>query len=275
MRGEITRGFARFGLAGGLLLVVSGCMATSKAWKVLKDPSIPVGLPQDQPSTVALSLVAAPVMNATSEPALEQPPLGDVSPGYRVRLSSTDLGGLLGQLRMTTRTLQAELEASGAALPDHPVVEKGGDAKAEVESIDHAGNTRPLGRYGEPATTEDSPPEPGPTALEGSPLRVRVFQLKDDGVFLSLDIDALLDRPDKSLGKTYLDHDDFVIKPDSYRFVPFHGVQPHTRFIAVVASYQDPNADRWRAVHRIQSEGRVYPLLVALDADGIRIKSED
>lgn len=247
-------------------------MATSKAWRVLKDPSIPVGLPQDQPSTVALSLVASPVMNATPEPTLETFRWDGPSPGYRVRLSSPDLGGLLGQLRMTTQTLQEELEASGAALADDPVIT---DAKVEVESIDADGSPLPLGRYGEPDDAESSTSEPAHILLEGRPLQVRVLQLKDDGVFFSLDADALLGEPGKSLGKTYLDHDDFIIKPDSYKFVPFHPVERHTRFIAVVASYQDSSTVVWRATHRIQSEGRAYPLLVALGADGISIKSED
>lgn len=256
-------------------LMLAGCMATSKAWQVLKDPSLPVGLPQDQPSTIALSIVASPAMNATSESTLEPDDQEQSMAGYRIRLSSSDLRGLLGQLRMTTQTLQKELEESGELLPGPPVAASDSRADAQLESIDVVERARAVGEY--LGSGEIMSPENHASTLggEGSPLKVAVIQLKDDGVFLSLDADALWASPDRSLGKTYRDHDEFVIRPGSYKFVPFHQVKRETRFIAVAARYQDVSRVTWRAVHRIQPEGRSYPLLVELGDSGISIKSED
>lgn len=50
-----------------LLLVLTGCAstreATSKAWQVIRDPSIPVGYPEEQPTRIDLSMVAEPNVN--------------------------------------------------------------------------------------------------------------------------------------------------------------------------------------------------------------------
>lgn len=255
--------------------MLAGCVATSKAWQVLRDPSLPVGLPQDQPSTIALSIVASPVMNATSEATLEPHDEEQLKAGYRVRLSSSDLRGLLGQLRMTTQTLQKELGDSGELPPGDPVAADDGNADVQLESINAVGHIRAVGEYLAPGEVKSPEIQANPLGGEGSPLKIAVIQLKDDGVFLSLDADALWASPDRSLGKTYRDHDEFVIRPGSYKFVPFHQVQRDTRFIAVAARYQDVSRVTWRAVHRIQPHGRSYPLLVELGDSGISIKSED
>lgn len=260
---------------GCSLSLLAGCVATSKAWQVLRDPSLPVGLPQDQPSTIALSIVASPVMNATSEATLEPDDEEQLTAGYRVRLSSSDLRGLLGQLRMTTQTLQKELGESGELPPGAPVAADDSNADVQLESINAAGHIRAVGDYLAPGEIISPEIQANPLGGEGSPLKIAVIQLKDDGVFLSLDADALWASPDRSLGKTYRDHDEFVIRPGSYKFVPFHQVQRDTRFIAVAARYQDVSGVTWRAVHRIQPHGRSYPLLVELGDSGISIKSED
>ncbi|WP_249977518.1 type VI secretion system lipoprotein TssJ [Vreelandella olivaria] len=50
-----------------LLLLLTGCAstweATGKTWQVIRDPSIPVGYPEDRPTRVDLSMVAEPNVN--------------------------------------------------------------------------------------------------------------------------------------------------------------------------------------------------------------------
>ncbi|MFM9272012.1 type VI secretion system lipoprotein TssJ [Halomonas elongata] len=56
---------------GSMLLALAGCAstfeATGKTFQVLKDPSIPVGYPEDRPSRVDLSMLAAPSMNPNTQ----------------------------------------------------------------------------------------------------------------------------------------------------------------------------------------------------------------
>lgn len=54
-----------------LSLSVSGCASTreaaGKAWQVMSDPSIPVGYPEDRPTTVDLAMLAEPDVNPNAE----------------------------------------------------------------------------------------------------------------------------------------------------------------------------------------------------------------
>lgn len=56
---------------GGALLALAGCASTfeaaGKTYQVMKDPSIPVGYPEDRPSRVDLSMLAAGNINPNVE----------------------------------------------------------------------------------------------------------------------------------------------------------------------------------------------------------------
>ena len=66
-------GRGAFNLAGSLLIILllAGCAstreATGKVWEVLKDPSIPIGYPEEQPTRVDLSMLAEPTVNLNAE----------------------------------------------------------------------------------------------------------------------------------------------------------------------------------------------------------------
>ncbi|WP_235040361.1 type VI secretion system lipoprotein TssJ [Vreelandella profundi] len=55
----------------GVILLLAGCAstreATGKTWQVLRDPSIPVGYPEDRPTTVDMSMIAEPNVNPNVE----------------------------------------------------------------------------------------------------------------------------------------------------------------------------------------------------------------
>lgn len=58
-------------MLGALLMVLSGCASTfeaaGKTYQVMKDPSIPVGYPEDRPSQVDLSMLAEANINPNAE----------------------------------------------------------------------------------------------------------------------------------------------------------------------------------------------------------------
>ncbi|WP_104205117.1 type VI secretion system lipoprotein TssJ [Billgrantia saliphila] len=71
-----SQGYSAHPLLGWLAVVVlslalSGCASTreaaGKTWQVMRDPSIPVGYPEDRPSRVDLAMVAEPNANPNVE----------------------------------------------------------------------------------------------------------------------------------------------------------------------------------------------------------------
>lgn len=263
------------------LLGAGGCTAMKKTMKVLKDPSIPVGELRDQPSQVALSLYASTDVNPNLYvPAEPAPAEGEEDTPYRVNLSSDNLSSLLGQLKATAQILEGELQARDKSATESASISVE-ESQAELKESSRIvsggdGVARQVGQYR--AEGHALEPESLPAAAgkrQASPVAVKVIQLKDDGVFLGADADALIDKPEKALGKTYVDHDEYVIKPDEFKFVRFFPVKQATHFIAVVASYHDTESVTWKAVRRIEPTGGRYPLLVSFDEHGVKIKSED
>lgn len=266
-----------------MLMGLGGCTAMKKTLQVLKDPGIAVGEPRDQPSQVALSLVTSAGVNPNAFAQEELASPRDEAVPYRVNLSSDDLSSLLGQLKATTDILHAEFQATHGHGPGTGsiAIEEGPPEQEPTRHIVNEGDgaARQVGQYRDGASKPDGEPAVSPAttmqARQANPIAVKVFELKDNGMFLAADADALMDKPEKTLGKTYVDHDEYVLRPDEFKFVRFHTVKPATHFIAVVAAYQDIHSVNWKAVWRIEPTGGRYPLLVSLDEHGVTIKGED
>jgi type VI secretion system protein VasD len=316
-----------------VLFAVAGCTASKKMMQIAKDPSTPVGELRDQPSLVALSMVASKEMNPnvylpveSSPPAMELP--------YSVSLSGDDLADLFQQLKVTLKQVHDEMRAAASAdaeaslvfddepdsgsanvdetgtdvaesdiesKPDEDVIpnaaiqgeselgEKAAANDTEADTTDEAaaatevevhgdGVPRQVGQYRETRGGDKDDEQTSPDARSSrnaNPVEVTVYQLKDDGRFLSADFDQLRSDPKKALGKTYLEHDDFVVRPGQFKFVRFFPVKEQTQFIAVVASYEDIDSIVWKAIARIEPTGGRYPLLVSLGRHGVSIQKED
>ena len=295
-----------------VLLFLAGCTASKKMMQIAKDPSTPVGELRDQPSLVALSMVAAKDMN----PNVHQPVQGSVAGTklpYSVSLSGDDLADLAEQLKVTLRQVQGELNTAGSPSDDieaEPVStneategddsrmqaeagidEVATDADAESDADENAdaegpqeaeerddGVARQVGEYRD-ALDGDSDDEQQTSdersSRNANPVEIAVYQLKDDGRFLSADFDLLHDDPKEALGKTYLDHDEFVMRPGQFKFARFFPVKEQAQFIAIVASYEDIDSIVWKAIARIEPTGGRYPLLVSLDKHGVSIQKEE
>lgn len=280
-----------------LVITASGCTTSKKLWKVMKDPDVPVGDVRE-PSTVALSLVAARDVNPNPFQPIEAAPVTDVP--YNVNLSGESLDDLARQLQITLQQVEGEVEqvhASAAAAPvtATPVQVTVEEALAEPrvasaqttqpqnaetppESVSSGdGVARQLGQYRHGDTEEpalESSPS-APTEINASPIAFQIIQLKDDGRFLSADFDSLSADMEKALGKTYLEHDDYVLRPGQYKFVRFAAVKKDARYLAVVARYNTLDNVGWKAITRIEPTGHQYPLLIALGAHGVTITQED
>ncbi len=161
-----------------LALVLSGCTTIGKTWQVIRDPSIPVGHPEDRPTRVDLAMLAEP----------------DVNPNFEG---------------------------------------------------------------------------------EGTPLRFQILQLKDDSMLMAADHQQLLNDLEGALGTNYLSHDDFTLLPGQWKFYEPFDIDEETRYIGLIAFYNNPDQTEWKKVVRVASRSEDYHLLVHLRADEAELRKED
>ncbi len=130
-----------------------------------------------------------------------------------------------------------------------------------------------LGQYGRGPVLAPAP-EVRDTPGNATPVGFRVLQLKDDSMLENADPERLRKDPDKALGSTLLASDDYILVPGQFKFIEFAEVDEDTRYIAVVADFHAPNAERWHDVFRIEPRGRKYPLMVMLQGSRVAITDE-
>lgn len=111
--------------------------------------------------------------------------------------------------------------------------------------------------------------------VPGTPTSIKVFQLTDDSMLLSADQESLNKDIDAALGKTYLDHSDFVITPGEFKFVDFEKIHEKTRFIGVVANYRNTNKSTWKQVIKLDPKDRKQALFIHLTQQAVFVRSED
>lgn len=130
-----------------------------------------------------------------------------------------------------------------------------------------------LGQYGHGPVLARGIQGP-PTPHSATPIGFRVLQLRDDSMLENADPELLRSAPGKALGSTLLASDDYILTPGQFKFIEFADVDEKTRYIAVVADFHDPNAERWHDVFRIEPRGRKYPLMVMLQGSRVAITDE-
>jgi len=114
-----------------------------------------------------------------------------------------------------------------------------------------------------------------PEMVSGStPIAFKVVQLRDDSLLLSADYQSIQDDLKGSLGQNYVSHEDYVLVPGQFKFVDFIDIDPKTRFIAIIADYNDIENATWKVVTKVDSKGSKYPLYVQLRKSDIVIRKE-
>jgi len=112
-------------------------------------------------------------------------------------------------------------------------------------------------------------------AQSGTPVSVKILQLTDDSLLLSADQESLSENLEAALGKTYIDHSDYVLTPGQFKFVDFEMLNEKARYIGVVAGYHDINRSTWKKVIKLDSRNRKQPLFVRLTMQEVIVKTED
>lgn len=99
-------------------------------------------------------------------------------------------------------------------------------------------------------------------AGDATPLELVVFQLEDDSKFLAADYDSLVTDHEKALGSNYVDHSDYTMMPEQFKFIETFEIEEDTKYIGILANYNDPEEAQWKKVVKIKPIGREYHLLM-------------
>ncbi|MFD2640560.1 type VI secretion system lipoprotein TssJ [Pseudomonas japonica] len=168
-------------------------------------------------------------------------------------------------------TLFADTATSRGPVPSNWILRQG-QARSAAEDEFFTGNPD-LGQYGRgPALAQAV--EAATTPSRATPIAFRVLQLRDDSLLENANPESLRAVPDKALGSTLLASDDYILVPGQFKFIEFTAVDERARYIAVVADFHDPGAERWHDVFRIEPRGRQYPLMVMLQGSRVAITDE-
>jgi type VI secretion system protein VasD len=111
---------------------------------------------------------------------------------------------------------------------------------------------------------------------EATPIELQVIYLNEDSHFLSANYDQLLiEGPEKTLGKNYIDHQDYTLLPDQYKILPSFQLSEKTRFIGVVAHYGDIDNSYWADVAEVEAIGKKATFLIHIKTNEVSIKKEE
>ncbi|MNJ14847.1 Type VI secretion lipoprotein [compost metagenome] len=246
-------------------LVLGGCTMLGKVGQVIRDPSIAVGGPNDQPSRYSLSLYASDNVNlrlispGTASTAVDSP---NASP-YDLNIQAATPRALTDKLHDVLSHLY-EVAPAQSPMTVEPV------PSLQISMVDEV----PLGDYHAPGVTLSTPPPPAAAQLIATPIAFKVLQLSDDSLLINASAQALMDDLKKTLGSTFIRADDYLLQPGQFKFVDLQAVANDVRFIAVIADYHSAEVAQWKQRLRIEPSGRQYALLVQLDEAQVDLKGE-
>jgi len=112
------------------------------------------------------------------------------------------------------------------------------------------------------------------TYVDPKPISFKVLMLRDNSLLLSADQESLKNDLEKTLGKNYIDHDDYVLTPGEFKFVNFTRIDPDTRYVGIIADYRDSTHAIWKKAFKVEPTGSIYPLHVHLKRKEVDILSE-
>lgn len=231
-------------------LALSGCTSISKMYQVIKDPTLPVGGPNNDISHVGLSLYAAepPVVVSSAHTPLEEPaPPSDQSARLAVTLSATDAVGLTDKVGALAEQLHQNYPTSPSA-------------PAQLASYTAA---------------HSEAPEPSSQAprQDRSSIAFKVLQLRDDSLLLDATYEQVEEDLDKALGSTLISIDDFRLVPGHFKFIEHEEINERTRYIAVVARLDDPQG-KWKDSIRIKPRGYNHTVHVHFENNGVELRQD-
>ncbi len=108
-----------------------------------------------------------------------------------------------------------------------------------------------------------------------SPVRLQIYQLKSDHLFMNTDYYSLNSDPKEALGTTYISHEEYEILPDAWVPIKEIELNAKTEAIGVLAFFNDMDNSEWRTAKDVKSKGQVYDYLILLNRKDVRILDKD
>ncbi|MFJ3525613.1 type VI secretion system lipoprotein TssJ [Pseudomonas sp. NPDC090203] len=93
---------------------------------------------------------------------------------------------------------------------------------------------------------------PGVTG-ESTPVRVRIYELKNAAGFLRTDYFALADRAQAALGPDLVDQDEVLLHPGQRTHIE-RALSPATRHVGLVVGYREIDQAQWRTVLTVSAQ---------------------
>ena len=231
-------------------LALGGCTSVSKAYQLVKDPTLPVGSPNNDISHVGLSLYAAapPAASSSTPTTLEAPaPLPDHTARLEVALRASDAVGLTDKVGALAEQLHQNYPA-----PTAKPAPLAGYAEAQFEALEPASQAR------QPAHAT---------------IAFKVLQLRDDSLLLDATYEQVEEDLDKALGSTLISVDDYRLLPGHFKFIEHEEINERTRYIAVVAKLDDPQG-KWKDAIRINPRGYNHTVHVHFENNGVELRQD-
>ncbi len=88
-----------------------------------------------------------------------------------------------------------------------------------------------------------------------TPVKVRIYQLKDDANFRNARFEELYDDHKKALGGDILDFKEVDIEPGDDRDIELGKIETHTRFIALLGLFNGTGRGDWRQIVKKENAG--------------------
>ncbi len=109
----------------------------------------------------------------------------------------------------------------------------------------------------------------------GTHISLKVLELTDDSMLLGADQESLNQDLEAALGKTYIDHNDYVLAPGQFKFIDFGSIYKKTRYIGIIAGYHDISGSTWKKAFKLDLSNKRLSLVVHLTKQEVIIKAED
>lgn len=236
----------RFSLFLYCIFCLLACETVKKTYQVWSDPDIQVGSRQDQPSLYSLSIYATNRINMNA---------------YADNLNEED-------------TEDEDFDVSPDDDIDFAEDQSRIDGSEMAEKINQKINKKQL------VVAEDDgqiiEEEALGESLEATPVSLVIVQLAEKSLFLSATYDELnIKKFEKNLGKTYLEHEELMLDPNQFRFFENKKMEEGTRYIGVVAYFNDEVNSQWRDVIKVRGNGETYPLLIRVSENNISLYKDN
>ncbi|MBS9782930.1 MAG: type VI secretion system lipoprotein TssJ [Pasteurella sp.] len=232
------------------LLFLTSCETAKKTYKVLSDPSIRVGDRLDQPTAYTLSIFATNRININ--------PYADASDLESDLIDNGSYEDADNALEESVDdTLDSDVEQDFSE--SEPVITASKDLEGQ--------NYLTVEKLIFEEKDEDT--------QQSTPVLIRIFQLSEKSLFLSSTYDELTNDFKKVLGKTYINHDELMIDPNQFRFIGDNTFKDGSRYLGVIAYFNDEKDRQWRDILRIRSKGEFYPFLIRITENKINLYKDN